>query len=215
MKKNIKPHHLFHGDLSDAPGRNEEWDHYLDYRSNGQWVLITQSTDFSGTVEEPTSKVVMGSRKLLKWVIERDKEIIESEAHAVTDNDEEDAQRLGPFTKRLKEISIEVGAHYCADLIDRWVNGRWPPVAKGKKLVIRNVTGVTRRGVWIGIYHCVYAIDTNLGPAYMYEPDADGYATVILKSNSSTNQGRPKLSKSILSQVKKFQTDMNALKSKS
>jgi hypothetical protein len=27
-------HHLFHGELSDAPGRNESWDHFLCYREN-------------------------------------------------------------------------------------------------------------------------------------------------------------------------------------
>jgi hypothetical protein len=42
------PHHFFEGELTDAPGRNETGDHYLQYKGNGRWELITHATDFSG-----------------------------------------------------------------------------------------------------------------------------------------------------------------------
>lgn len=199
-----------HGELTDAPGRNEVWDHYLAYLPNGQWELITESTDFSGMVNAAPTKEVMGSRKLLSWVLDRDSEMSDENSPATSD---EDVKKLGLFTTRLNEIAIEVGSDYCAALIVRWLSGDWPPGTKTKKLVVRNVNGVTKRGVWIRIYHCVYLVNTNLGPAYMYEPDVDGHAKVILKTDSSMSQGRlVKVPKSILAQVKNFQPTMDFLK---
>jgi hypothetical protein len=32
-------HHLFHGELSDAPGRNESWDQFLCYQENNRGSL--------------------------------------------------------------------------------------------------------------------------------------------------------------------------------
>lgn len=118
--------HLFHGELTDAPGRNESWDHYLRYRGNGRWDLITKSTDFSGMEEIPESKEVMSTRQLVQWAIERDDENEESSqrSRGASDDDDVDGpnKSLGPYGERLREIAIDVGATYCVKCLDGWVN---------------------------------------------------------------------------------------------
>jgi hypothetical protein len=40
------------------------------------------------------------------------------------------------------------------------------------------------------IYHSVYDIETTLGPAYLYPPQEDGSAKLVLKTESSMSPGR-------------------------
>ena len=81
-------HHLFHGELSDAPGRNESWDQFLCYQENNRWVLITEGTAFSGTAELEATKDSMSTRQLLTWVLERDDEIRDASFVQVDEPDE-------------------------------------------------------------------------------------------------------------------------------
>jgi hypothetical protein len=192
MKLNVTSrHHLFHGELSDAPFRNESWDYFLCYQENNRWVLITEGTDFSGTAELVPTKDAMSTRQLLSWVLERDDDIRDTSLVQVDQPDEsieeQDEQAFGPYAERLREIAVEVGADYCVSCLDRWLKGAWPPVAQLKILEVR---GVTRRGIWIRIYESAYDIETNLGPAYLYPPREDGYATLILKTEGSLSAGR-------------------------
>lgn len=207
-------HHFFHGELTDAPGRNESWDHYLRYRGNGRWHLITKSTDFSGMEDLPESKEVMSTRQLVQWAIERDSEIEESSQQSgdssVDDDMEESKKPLGPFTERLREIAINVGATYCVKCLDGWAAGTWPTVPT---LRILKVVGVTRRGVWIRIYHDVYKVETNRGAAYMSPPDQDGHAKVVLESEGSMSPGRQvKVDKHVLNQIVEFEPALKKLR---
>lgn len=206
-------HHFFHGELTDAPGRNESWDHYLRYRGNGRWHLITESTDFSGMDDLPDSKEMMSTRQLVQWAIERDSEIESSQLSrdSLDDDDVDESKKpLGPYAERLREIALDVGATYCVKCLAGWAAGTWPTIPT---LRILKVVGVMRRGVWIRIYHDVYRVETNLGDAYMYPPDQDGYAKVVLKSEGSMSSGRKvKLDKSILKQVGEYELDLKKLK---
>jgi len=206
-------HHFFHGELTDAPGRNESWDHYLRYRGNGRWHLITESTDFSGMDDLPDSKELMSTRQLVQWAIERDSEIESSQLSrdSLDDDDVDESKKpLGPYAERLREIALDVGATYCVKCLAGWAAGTWPTIPT---LRILKVVGVMRRGVWIRIYHDVYRVETNLGDAYMYPPDQDGYAKVVLKSEGSMSSGRKvKLDKSILKQVGEYEPDLKKLK---
>lgn len=213
-KTRADQHHFFHGELTDAPGRNESWDHYLRYRGNGRWHLITESTDFSGTDDLPESKEVMSTRQLVLWAIERDSEIEESSQHRGNSSGDDDVEEpkkpLGPYTERLREIALDVGATYCVKSLDGWAAGTWPTVPTVR---ILKVVGVTRRGVWIRIYHDVYKVETNRGAAYMYPPDQDGHAKVVLASESSMSPGRKiKLDKKVLSQIALFTPALKKLK---
>lgn len=206
-------HHFFHGELTDAPGRNESWDHYLRYRGNGRWHLITESTDFSGMDDLPDSKELMSTRQLVQWAIERDSEIESSQLSrdSLDDDDVDESQKpLGPYAERLREIALDVGATYCVKCLAGCAAGTWPTIPT---LRILKVVGVMRRGVWIRIYHDVYRVETNLGDAYMYPPDQDGYAKVVLESEGSMSSGRKvKLDKSILKQVGEYEPDLKKLK---
>lgn len=213
--RNVTPrrHHFFHGEITDAPGRNESWDHYLRYRGNGRWQLITQSTDFSGMEELSESKEDMSTRQLVQWVIERDEESEESSERNGDSPDavdvDESQKSLGSYAKRLKEIALDVGASHCVKCLDGWVMGTWPSIPV---LRILKIVGVTRRGIWIKIYHDVYKVVTNCGAAYMYPPDKDGYATVALEAQGSMSPGRKvKLDKSILKQVVEYEPDLKKL----
>lgn len=206
-------HHFFHGELTDAPGRNESWDHYLRYRGNGRWHLITESTDFSGMDDLPDSKELMSTRQLVQWAIERDSEIESSQLSrdSLDDDDVDESKKpLGPYAERLREIALDVGATYCVKCLAGWAACTWPTIPT---LRILKVVGVMRRGVWIRIYHDVYRVETNLEDAYMYPPDQDGYAKVVLESEGSMSSGRKvKLDKSILKQVGEYEPDLKKLK---
>lgn len=206
-------HHFFHGELTDAPGRNESWDHYLRYRGNGRWHLITESTDFSGMDDLPDINELMSTRQLVQWAIERDSEIESSQLSrdSLDDDDVDESKKtLGPYADRLREIALDVGATYCVKCLAGWAAGTWPTIPT---LCILKVVGVVRRGVWIRIYHDVYRVETNRGGAYMYPPDQGGYAKVVLESEGSMSSGRKvKLDKSILRQVVEYEPDLKKLK---
>ncbi len=213
-KLSAELHHFFRGELTDAPGRNESWDHYLRYRGNGRWHLITESTDFSGMEDLPESKEVMSTRELVQWAIERDDENAASSQHirhtSGDDDVDEPKKFMGPYAERLREVALDVGATYCVKCLDGWVAGTWPAVPM---LRVLRVCGVTRRGLWIRIYHDVYKVETNRGAAYMYPPDQDGYAKVVLETEGSMSPGRKvKLNKSILNQVDENEPDLQKLK---
>jgi len=162
----------------------------------------------------PENKEVMSTRQLVQWAIERDFEIEESSQHSGDSSDDDDVEEsqkpLGPYTERLREIALDVGATYCVKCLAGWAAGTWPTIPT---LRILKVVGVMRRGVWIRIYHDVYRVETNLGDAYMYPPDQDGYAKIVLKSEGSMSSGRKvKLDKSILKQVGEYEPDLKKLK---
>jgi len=213
FKTLAEQHHFFHGELTDVPGRNESWDYYLRYRGNGRWDLSTESTDFSGMEDLPESKKVMSTRQLIQWAIERDSEGDGSSQHSGDTSDDEyedESQKpLGPYTERLREIALDVGATYCVKCLDGWASGTWPTVPT---LRILRVVGVTRRGVWIRTYHDVYRVETNRGAAFMYPPDKDGHAKVVLESEGSMSPGRKiKIDKKVLSQVAQFEPALKKL----
>lgn len=191
--KTHERHFLFHGKLSDAPGRNESWDEYLRYRGDNRWDLIVEGTDFSGTSVAKPEKEAMSTTALVNWVLERDAEIAEGSTEAVDDHGEFDGddpkRQFGLRAERLRDIAASVDATYCVACLDGWVGGSWPPVRQ-RAIRILDIKGVTRRGVWIRIYHSVYEVDTNLGPGYLYPPAADRTAKLVLKSESSMSPGR-------------------------
>lgn len=55
---------------------------------------------------------------------------------------------------------------------------------------VQAVKGITKRGVWIRVYHAVYEVETNLGPAYMYPPNDEHMARIVMKTEGSMSPGR-------------------------
>jgi len=182
---------LFHGELSDAPGRNESWDEYLRYRGDNRWELIAEGTDFSGTGVAGTIREVMSTKAMVKWALERDEETREASRRGAVPLDEPDdddpPRQFGPHAARLREIAASVGATYCLSRLDGWLAGSWPPKQRAARIL--DIKGVTRRSVWIGVHSGVYEVDSNLGPAYLYPPGADRAAKLVLKSETSTSAG--------------------------
>ena len=219
---NHQDHHLFHGELSDAPGRNESWDEYVRYRGNNRWELIIEGTDFSGGGATEPIKETKSTKAIVAWALDRDAEIEEDWAEAIDnpndddDDDEdedededEDVQRqLGPRGERLREIAESVNATYCVSCLDGWISGSWPPE---RAIRILNITGVTRRSVWRARYR-VYEVDTNLGPGFLYPPDAHRAAKLVLKSEGSMSPGRVvKVSGALMVKIEALRPRLEAL----
>lgn len=202
--------HLYSGELSDAPGRNETWDDYVAYLGAGRWELVTVSTDFSGFSNLKPAIERMSTRKIVFWALERDAELRESVLlesrlrgspqhqadRECEDSDADDGRVLGPYSESLREVACRVGASFCVSRFDKWRLGSWPHVPKVRVLSVR---GLIQRPVWIRIYHTVYDVETNLGPAYLYPPNANRISRVALKTEPSMGMGREiKLSKSLV-----------------
>ncbi len=185
-------HILFEGDLSDAPGRSESWTESVCYLGRGAWKLSIDGTDFLGRESAESTMERLTTRGMVDWALDRDaedKEYVEPEAiplRSLKDLDwgeDPPPEDLGPRAERLLEISKRVGAAYCARCLRGAAKGSWPPAP-----VIRQVTGVTLREVWAS-NHPVYTVTTSAGPAYLYPPDADGNASLVLTSAGNMNMG--------------------------
>jgi hypothetical protein len=207
-------HFLHHGELSDAPGRNESWNDYVRYRGKNRWELITEGTDFDGRgTAEPTCER-MSTRTLVNWILELDAEIAEGslEDREEQDEDADDAPReLGPYGERLLEIAGAVDAPYCVACLKGWVAGSWPPKKPAPRILA--VTGVMRRGIWIRVYHSVFLVETSLGPAYLYPPGADRSARLVLRSETSMSPGSVvKVPKALLPRIEELRPALAALR---
>lgn len=210
-------HLLFHGELSDAPGRNESWNDFLRYRGNNRWELINEGTDFSGISDAEPMKEPLSTRALVNWVLERDAEIDDGLSWNADDQDEADEndppRQLGPYGRRLREIATTVDAPYCVLCLDRWLTGSWPPEKKQRAVTVLDIKGVTRRGAWIRIYHKVFDVETNLGPAFLYPPDAARTARLVLKSEGSISAGRiVKVSNALVAKIDALKPAFDLLK---
>ena len=189
MNSNLRQF-LFHGELSDAPGRDESWDEYVQYLGSNRWKFIVNSTDFAGVNTVPTAIEMMSTKSIVNWVLERDAEIEVEAKDSIEDDDSIPLKELGPRGDRLREIAASEGASYCVTCLDGWLSGSWPPNKKQSTVRLLEVKRLTRRGVWLGIYHTVYDVETNLGPAYMYPPNDAHMARLVLKTEGSMSPGR-------------------------
>jgi hypothetical protein len=187
----VGPHLMFHGDLSDAPGRNESWDEYVEYHGGNQWFLIIQGTDFSGMEPREPVREPMMTDALVDWVVDRDGEDEQDPDSAVGAADDEpgaDAPRLGPRAYRLREIAVALGVQRCVSQLDDVLRMLDLDSAQSEIRVLA-IKGVTQRGVWIRIYHSVYEVETNKGTAYLYPPDSNREARIVLKTEGSMSTG--------------------------
>ena len=110
--------HLFDGELSDAPGRNESWTEELCYLGKDKWLLRSSGTDFSGTEEGETFQEEMDTNGLLERIIELDGYDLESSPLAPF-FDIEQTQVLGSRTIRFRELAIKYKLTDCVDKINK------------------------------------------------------------------------------------------------
>ena len=186
-------HVLHHRELPNSPGRNESVTDFVCYGGDNRWELLTDATDDSGRVQVEPVRQLMGTVVLVKWTLQRDEESeqVTTGSSPCIEDAEEDAEAnkriLGTTASRLREIASDLNAGFCIACLDGWLAGTWPTPRK-EMLRIHDIRGVTKRGVWIRIFHAVYDVDTNLGPGYLYPPDANGSAKFILKSGSTASE---------------------------
>lgn len=206
-------HFLYHGELSDMPGRNETFDEYLTYLGRSRWKLESEGTDFSGFQSAETMSEQFGTADLIKWMIERDDEDASPISLAeIEEEDSEGDRQLGPRMSRLYDIAKAESAKFCVQSIEKWQKGLWPSKKKLPSVKIIEIKGVVRRGVWIRVYKACLDAVTNLGPAFLSPPSSDGYATLVLKSDSSMSQGRTiKLNKALMKRVVELTPELVAL----
>ena len=105
-------------------------------------------------------------------------------------------QRAHGFMRSPIQVRLRKGFGFLV-YFERLASRAQPPM-----LTMLEVRGVTRRGIWIRIYHSVYVIETTLGSAYLYPPQEDGAAKLVLKTESSISPGHlVKLSEEVLAKL--------------
>jgi hypothetical protein len=184
---------LFHGELSDAPGRDESWDEYVRFLGNNRWKLVVEGTDFAGLATAPPVSELMSTKSIVNWVLERDAEEDDEADDGASDSEEDDStspRKLGPRSERLREIALSEGASYCVSCLDGWLSEDWPPKLKQARVKILEIKGLTQRGIWIRIYHTGFDVETNLGSAFMYPPNGEHVSRIVLKTEGSMSPGR-------------------------
>lgn len=202
-----KRHFLVHCDLSDAPGRMESWDEFVQYYGNNRWALLLEGSDFDGMKQTKPVRERMSTKRLIEWVLERDAEDREQEALSQESEPEEPEQpceeesprEFGPRTSALYEVAKDEGAAYCAMCLDAWLIGTWP---RRSEVRVLDVSAIARRGIWFGVVHLGYAVRTNRGPAFMYPPKADRTAGLVLEGGGSFSGTQPvKISRAVMKKV--------------
>ena len=146
-------HTLYEGLLQDAPGRNESWDDEVRYEGRSLWTLRCVGTDFDGLTDSGELRESLGTRKMVKWVLERDAEL-------------NDQIEFGAFSKSLLKIATEVGADYCVSLLNYFKEtGELPPP---KILEITGKTSISRQtGLKSSASKEVYTVRTEDGHAWL------------------------------------------------
>jgi hypothetical protein len=177
-------HFLHEGHLDDAPGRDESWTEYVAYLGRGQWALKIVGTDLSGYHHHPYPVEYLGTRRMIRWTLDRDAldretPLSKSAMSLGADEDHPDVKKpLFGRTQRLYRVAKTVDATLCVRLLDQWVAGTWPKPPP--RPLILAVHGVHALGIWRGVYHATFKVDTNLGPGFLYPPDDQGRARLVL-----------------------------------
>jgi hypothetical protein len=156
------------------------------YLGGGKWVYVVEDLMDGTAIRDRFS-----TKRLIEWVLERDSneptlscQEQSSNAQASEEEEEDDSRRLGPRGSQLLGIAREVGADLCARRLQGWAEGNWPKPMPAPRILA--VTGVAERLVWRS-YHAVYAVDTRAGPGYLYPPEDDGTAVLVLKRSGSSS----------------------------
>ena len=178
------------GELRDVPGRDESWSVCVRRNRSDNWSLIIEGTDFTGAVVLKPRTETMTAQSLVGWALDPDKEIQDVGGILLEGGVECEQARsqlpLGPFASKLRELAVELGDSACISLIDQRLESNYSPAEGSQEVKILEVKGVAKIGVWIRTYRAVYEVLTNLGPAFMYPPLADGYAKLVFKVGQST-----------------------------
>lgn len=69
--RTAKPHVLFSGSLSDAPGRDEHWNEHVTYLGREKWQLTIEGSTFDGGAEAAPEQSTMTTEELLQWALEQ------------------------------------------------------------------------------------------------------------------------------------------------
>jgi hypothetical protein len=124
MKKHTW-YELFHGELTDAPGRCESWTDELRYLGNEEWIWRVQSTDFTGLEEKQADEQKWSSKNLVEFILERDFYEFESPTYVhgyieYLKKQGLDSEAIGPRTLNLRGIANKVGSKYCFEKINQY-----------------------------------------------------------------------------------------------
>lgn len=179
------------GELHDGLGRNESWSVYLRRYNQDAWDLVVEGTDFTGEVKlKPKIMESLSAQSLVDWVFDLD-ELQDAEMTSPKDffGPDETSPKLpkARCTRRLREIAEELGEVDCISLIDKRLRCEVSVAFSPQQVRILEITGVTEIAVWLRTYRSVYKVVTNIGSAYMYPPQNNGFAKVIFKEGQPSS----------------------------
>lgn len=196
---------IYSGVLMDAPGRFERWTEAVRYVGRGVWELLVTGTDWAGGHDTTLEREVLTAPQLVEWVTNADEEyqgaddgecVVGESGNGDEPLDVDEADDCGPDKPpdrqlgsrglELLELAALVGDQECVSLLQRWRAREWPAPPPPPQVLA--VVGVERRGVWIRVYHDVYRVETDQGPAFAYPP-AGNRSRVVLCNKSSTDAG--------------------------
>ena len=216
---NSRYHQLFSGELHDAPGRAESWTEYVRYLGDSRWELINEGSDYEGTEPVKASTERLGTKALLLRILQRDADELDNVSRKlrfvpIQNEDEDELPQIGPRATRLFEIAKVEGATFCLECLNGWFEGRWPkPTRLPPAPKICCIKGVTKRGIWLGVYRAVFSIETTLGAAYLEPPQKNGVSSLRLVTSGSSDRGWPvRLTNQQMAEIEKFAPSLNALK---
>ena len=195
-QKGRAAHVICVGELTDAPGRCEQWTETVIYNGRNRWTLVIAGSDFFGLSQEPQLVERMSTRQIIDWATSRDDEDSQSEratrceaASGAGDQDDADdgESQSGARTMALLDAARAEGADYCIRCLEGYRSGTWP---KPRKLRITAIGNVIERGIWFHITRRGVAVKTTRGDGYLVlASDASRMATVYLDSLGTHDRG--------------------------
>lgn len=194
----------------------ESWTNYVRYLGSNLWELSSEGTDFTGHGRGESFKEEMDSVALIEWVVERDSETNTPQRNSFSGNaDDKEEQKLGVRASRLREIASLEEASDCVKYLDGLVKGIGLPKEERPLPRILAVKGVRIRAVWRYRHHTVYEVETTQGLGFLYPPDKNLLARIVLQSEPHGSVGRfVKVDENLLPKLKELWPDLVALRAR-
>ena len=193
---------LFIGHSNDAPGRSESWTESLRYLGKGQWMVLVEGTDFSGSADEQPVRERFSTKRLVEWVLQRDVDI--QDGHHLRGH-REGGRRLGNLPKRLLQIAQKAGARHCVKMLEAWQAGTRPRRRSPPRIL--RVTGVTLKGVWLHVCRAGFEVETTAGMGRLLPPTQEGYTTLEV----DRSEWQIRLSRRVLKELAAYGPALEAL----
>ena len=166
MSEEPRRFQIFKGELSDAPGRWEEWTEYLTDLGADCWELEVIDNDHASGEEIPPIREQYSTVDLVEWLRDRD--------GADQDNDRisnHPRTMVGERLKALERYAKSAGLGHLVTIINRVRRNNWPPKPRAPRVLkVSRVTEFSRPPSGRGPKDKFLVVETENGPGIMSIP---------------------------------------------